>query len=147
MKKVLSLLLIITGAILFTGCSKSIPDVLSPRDQSMKYLVGDGNKLWHLKQVYVNGIQQTLTDAQMKYTLTYTINPAVAYSGTFTDSDGYKGNWKLINDSELYEVVTNNPSGNAASTVIINDINETKLDIESTNNSILTTVRKVYYAY
>lgn len=147
MKKVLSFLLILTGAILFTGCSKSAPDVLNSRDQNVKYLVGDGNRLWHLKQVYVNGIQQTLTDAQMKFTLTYTINPVVAYSGTFTDSDGYKGTWKLINDFQLYEVVTNNPSGNASSTVIINEIDETKLDIESTNNSILTTVRKVYYAY
>lgn len=147
MKKVLSLLLIITGAILFTGCSKTTPDVLSPRDQNMKYLVGDGNKLWHLKEVYVNGNQQTLTDAQMKYTLTYTINPAVAYSGTFTDSDGYKGTWKMPNDSQLHEVVTNNPSGNAASDYIINEINETRLDYEATNNLTLTTVRKVYYAY
>lgn len=147
MKKVLSLLLIITGAILFTGCSKSTPDVLSLRDQNMKYLVGDGNKLWHLKEVHVNGIQQTLTDAQMKYTMTYTINPAVAYSGTFTDSDGYKGTWKMLSESQLREVVTNNPSGNAVSEYFINEINETKLDIESTNNSILTTVRKVYYAY
>lgn len=146
MKKVLSFLLIITGAILFTGCSKSTPDVLSPRDQNMKYLVGDGNKLWHLKEVHVNGIKQTLTDAQMKYTMTYTINPAVAYSGTFTDSDGYKGTWKM-SESQIAEVVTNNPSGYAKSEYDINEINETTLDIVAYNNTILTSVRKVYYAY
>ncbi len=147
MKKVLSLLLIITGAILFTGCSKTTPEPISVRDQNMKYLVGDGNKLWHLREVHVNGTQQTLTDAQMKYTLTYTINPAVAYSGTFTDSDGYKGTWKMLGEYVLREVITNNPSGNAESIIYINGINETKLDIESTNNPTLTTVRKVYYAY
>lgn len=147
MKKLLSLLLIITGAILFTGCSKTTPDVLSPRDQAVKYLVGDGNKLWHLKEVYVNGNQQTLTDAQMKYTLTYTINPAVAYSGTFTDSDGYKGTWKMNSETSLREQITNNPSGSAIVENFINEINDTRLDVEVYNNAILLVIRKVYYAY
>lgn len=145
MKNVLSSILIVCFTILFAGCSKNDGGSISPRDQNVKYLTGDGNRYWHLKNVYLNNLQQTLTDSQMKYTKTYTINPAQTYTGTFVNSDGYMGKWRMLTDLQLNEVFSNNPSGGVIVDYYINEITDTVLDIEYTAN--LKTVREVYYAY
>lgn len=146
MKNVLtSICFICFTALLLAGCSKPPKDVITPRDQNVKYLTGDGNRYWHLKSMYVNNLQQTLTDAQMKYTKTYTINPAQAYTGTFVNSDGYTGKWRMITDLQLIETFNNNPGGALIVDYFINEISETVLDIEYTAN--LKTVREVYHAY
>jgi hypothetical protein len=145
MKSIFTFLTLLFVAALFTGCSKTTEAVLSPEDQAVKYLTGDGNRYWHLKKIYVNGIAQALTTSQLQYTKTYTINPSLPYSGSFTNYDGYIGTWKLQGIYTLKETITNNPAGPVPAAYDINLLNETTLDIELTAN--LKTVREVYNAY
>lgn len=146
MKNVLTTLMTMCfAAILFSGCSKPDGEIMTPRDQNVKFLTGDGNRVWRLKNIYVNNLQVVMTDAQMRYTKTYTINPAQAYTGSFVNSDGYTGKWRMITDLQLNEVFSNNPAGGVAIDYYINEISATLLDIEYTSN--LKTVREVYHAY
>lgn len=145
MKTVITLFTITICFILFTGCTKSDPPVISQQQQNVNNLVGMGNKVWRLRQVYIQTIPQTLTDAQMKYTKTYTLDPASSFSGSFTNSDGFSGTWKLNTSRELKETITNNPAGSIQLLYDVNDITEFKLDIQYTQN--LKTVREVYNAY
>lgn len=152
MKKALHHVLLgfVATAFLF-GCSKSGDAPALTREQKVAgYLTGVGNRYWHLKEVYVNGSQQVLTDYQMKYTKTYTIDPTntdpTRPRGTFVNSDGYSGEWKLTGGGDyIYETITNNPVGPVAVSYFINDISESLLDIEYTAN--YKTTREVYYAY
>ena len=145
MKTIFTFLTLLFVATLFTGCSKNTETPLSPEEQAVKYLTGNGNKYWHLKKIYIKNIEQALTTAQQQYTKTYTINPALPYAGSFTNYDGYIGTWKLQGIYTLKETITNNPAGPVPAPYDINLLNETTLDIELTAN--LTTVREVYYAY
>ena len=145
MKTVIILFTITICFILFTGCTKSDPTALTQQQQDVNNLVGMGNKVWRLKQVYVQSIPQTLTDAQMKYIKTYTLDPASSFSGSFTNSDGFSGTWKLNTSRELKETIMNNPAGSIQLLYDVNDITEFKLDIQYTQN--LKTVREVYNAY
>lgn len=145
MKTVISLFTITICFFLFTGCTKSDPPALTQQQQDVNNLVGMGNKVWRLKQVFIQAIPQTLTDAQMKYTKTYTLDPSSLFSGSFTDSDGFSGTWKLNPSRELKETIMNNPSGSIQILYDVNDVTESKLDIEYTQN--LKTVREVYNAY
>jgi len=145
MKTILNLLLITFCLILFVGCSKTDAPVITVRDQRVKYLVGIGNKVWHLNQVYVNTVQQTLTTAQMKFTKTYTIDPTDQYSGTFTNSDGYTGTWRLSTDADLRELIVNNQVSPVPVDYVITSMTETALDMYYIANFKL--VREVYNAY
>jgi hypothetical protein len=146
MKILITLLTIVFCTILFTGCSKDGDTPLTAEQQSVKYLVGDGNRYWHLSKLYVNSVPQTLTDAQSKYTKTYTIGIGQNISGTFTNSDGYNGTWKLLfANVQLQETINNNQAGPVQVIYDINKISQDTLDIMSTAN--LKTVREVYYAY
>lgn len=145
MKTVITLFTITICFILFTGCTKSDPPALTQLQQDVNSLVGIGNKVWHLKQIYIQTIPQTLTDAQMKYTKTYTLDPSGANKGSFTDSDGFTGTWKINDSRELKEIIMNNPAGAILKDYEINDITDTKLDIWYLAN--LKIVREVYYAY
>lgn len=145
MKTVITLFTITICFILFTGCTKSDPTVISQQQQDVNNLVGMGNKVWRLKQVYIQTIPQTLTDAQMKYTKTYTLDPSSSFSGSFTNSDGFSGTWKLNTSRELKEIIMNNPGGSVQLLYDVNEITEFKLDIQYTQN--LKTVREVYNAY
>ncbi len=144
MKSILTLLTL-TFFFILTGCSKTDAPVISQQQQDVNYLVGIGNKVWHLKQVYIQTVPQTLTDAQMKYTKTYTLDPTSPFAGSFTDSDGFTGTWKLNASRELKETIINNPAGSIQILWDVNDITDGKLDIQYTQN--LKTVRHVYYAY
>ncbi len=150
MKKILSFLTLLFFVLLINGCSKTTEVVETPEAKVARLLTGEGNRYWHLNKVYVNTVLQPLTDAQMKYTKTYTADPgntdpANAKKGTFVNSDGYTGKWTLLNATQLYETYTNNPSGPVAVTYIINEISANTLDIEYTAN--MKTVREVYYGY
>ena len=145
MKTTLTLLTLTFAFILFTGCSKTDAPVISQQQQDVNYLVGIGNKVWRLKQVFVQTVPQTLTDAQMKYTKTYTLDPSSSFSGSFTNSDGFNGTWKLNTSRELKETIINNPAGSVQVLYDVNGITDSKLDIQYTLN--LKTVREVYYAY
>lgn len=150
MKTRLTNLLILLGIFLLTGCTKSSKVPETREEKVVGYLTGAGNKYWHLKEVYVNAVKQVLTDAQLRFTKTYTIDPTntdpTRPRGSFVNSDGYNGTWKLIGGGEtLYETFLNNPAGPVAITFIINDVSSDKLDIEYTLN--MKTQREVYYAY
>lgn len=145
MKTILTFLTIASCFILFSGCSKTDAPVITQQQQDVNYLVGIGNKVWRLKQVFVQTVPQTLTDAQMKYTKTYTLDPASAFSGTFTNSDGFNGTWKINTSRELKETIMNNPAGSVQVIYDVLNLTDSKLDIQYTMN--LKTVREVYYAY
>ncbi len=145
MKTILTFFFIICCFILFTGCSKTVAPVISQQQQDVNSLVGIGNKVWRLKQIYLTTVPQVLTDAQLKYTKTYTLDPASPFSGSFTNSDGNNGTWKMTTDRVLKETIINNPSGPVKVEYDVNEITETKLDIQSVQNNKL--VREVYYAY
>jgi hypothetical protein len=151
MKTRFTFLAILISTILFMGCSGS-KEVPETRDERIvRYLTGAGNKVWRLKEVWVNQVQQTLTDYQMKYTKTYTSNPSNAdplniKTGTFVNSDGFSGKWTL-DGTDLKENYLNNPNGPLPARYAINTITETKLDIEASSATPpLLLVREVYYA-
>jgi len=151
MKTLLTSLMILSFFILFSGCSKTTDTPETKEARVARLLTGNGNRYWHLTKSYVNTIAQTLTDAQLKYTKTYTADPSNAdpansKTGVFSDSDGFAGKWKIISaGDQLYETITNNPAGPVAKTYIINEITESTLDIEYTAN--MKTVREVYYGF
>lgn len=132
-------------ALLFIGCTKGGDDKLKPEEQLVRYLTSEaGNRVWRISELYENGIKIPLTVDQMKYTKTYTRIGAQAYSGTFTDSDGYAGKWVLSSVVLLIEVITNNATGDIKTDWIINTLNQHTLDMESTANG--KTTRIVLYA-
>lgn len=153
MKIRLTFLTILTGIFLITGCTKSSEVVETREEKVVRLLTGTGNKYWHLKEVYVNGVKQTLTDAQLKFTKTYTIDPTntdpLRYRGFFVNSDGFNGTWKLIGSGDaLYETISNNPAGPIVIPYLsFNELTADKMDVEYTNNVVMKTQREVYYAY
>ncbi|MES2005683.1 MAG: hypothetical protein V4450_14285 [Bacteroidota bacterium] len=153
MKASVTILSLLICSILFTGCSKT-NDVPETREAKVvRLLTSLGNRYWHLKEVYVNGVKQSLTDSQIKFTMTFTSDPSNSDPsnpkiGTFTDSDGFAGSWRLKDTGGEIELkYTNNPAGPLALTYTINAISETLFDIEYTNNQLLKSERKVFYAY
>jgi len=147
----LTFLTILTGIFLITGCTKSSEVVETREEKVVRLLTGTGNKYWHLKEVYVNSVKQTLTDAQLKFTKTYTIDPTntdpLRYRGFFVNSDGFNGTWKLIGSGDaLYETITNNPAGPIVIPYLsFNELTADRMDVEYTLN--MKTQREVYYAY
>lgn len=136
--------------LLFVGCSKDSGTTETPETRVARLLTNNGNKVWHLNKVYENTIEVTLTDMQKQYTKTFTadpgnIDPLSAKKGTFTDGSGNTGEWTLLNASQIYVKIANNPAGPVAITYVINVISDTVLDIEYTAN--MKTVREVYYGY
>ena len=151
MKPFFSLLVILFCLVLFLGCSKTADTIETKDELVARLLTGGGNKVWRLTGLYLNDIAQILTDTQTKFTKTYRADPTNAdpanpKTGTFTNSDGYIGTWKLINGAaQLYEKFTNNPVGPVAVPYIINSISDSKLDIEYTQN--FKSVREVYNGF
>lgn len=142
---------ILTGIFLSTGCTKSSEVVETREEKVVRLLTGTGNKYWYLKEMYVNSVKQTLTDAQLKFRKTYTIDPTntdpLRYRGFFVNSDGHNGTWKLIGSGDaLYETISNNPAGPIVIPYLsFNELTADKLDVEYTMN--MKTQREVYYAY
>ena len=145
MKTAFNFFAIIFCFILFAGCSKTDVTPLTKEEQIAKYLTGDGNKYWHLKKVYQNAVEQTLTTSQRNYTKTYTIGIGETQRGKFTNSDGYTGTWTVLNQFQVYEEFNGNPRGGVPLTYKILSITDTTLDIEYLASFITT--REVYYAF
>ena len=146
MKITLRFFLIAVIALIFGACTKSAEDVpLTSEQQAIVSLTGVGNKVWKLKKVFTNSVQNVLTVDQMKYTKTYTITPGQAQSGTFVNSDGIKGKWSLNGPKNLIEVISNNQAGPVQISYLINELSDAVLDIEYTANFI--TIREVYNAF
>jgi hypothetical protein len=145
MKTLTTLLITLVSFFLLTGCSKTQAPVVSGDVATAQFLTGVGNKYWHLKEVYVNNVPQVLTDYQMKYTKTYTINSSKPTSGTFTDSDGLTGTWNVTDAKHIEEAFVTGGGVGLLISYTVNDINDTKLDVIYSSNNKLE--REVYYAY
>lgn len=146
MKTLVNLLQVIIFAVLVTGCSKTDAPVLTPQEQAVKYLVGDGNRVWRLKQIFVNNAEQALTDYQKTYTKTYTIDPAKPTAGKFENSDRLTGTWRIGSDGlTLTETFVSAGGVGIILPYQLNDINATLLDMAYASNNKI--VREVYYAY
>ncbi len=131
---------------LLASCTKDGGNSIKPVEQLAQYLTGgNGNRVWHIGQVYENRMQQQLTASQMQYTKTYTEIGTQSCMGSFTDSDGYSGKWALTSVTQLVEVITNNAAGDIRTEWLINQLDAHTLDIESTNNG--KTTRIVFYAF
>lgn len=88
----------------FSGCVKN-PDtpVLTKEEQVAQMLSGSGNKVWRLRGVKENNVEVALTTSQLKYTKTYTLVAPNTIRGTFTDYDGYTGDWTMKGASSMEE--------------------------------------------
>jgi hypothetical protein len=148
MKSRFTYYLLLASVLTLAACSKDGGDTtpVSPEQKVVNYLVGTGNRYWRLSKVYVNGVQQALTDAQMKYWKVYTINPSVIYGGTFTTYDGFSGTWRVNGATQFSETITNSPAGPVLSSFVLNQISDNLLDCEETNNTTRMTVRYVFNA-
>jgi hypothetical protein len=136
-------LLTLTCIILFSACAPSVVVPADPRDAIIKVLTGSGNKRWFLRKIYLNNVQQTLNDNQLKYWKDYTVNPSQPYMGVWVDENGWEGKWRMPNTQEIPETVTNNTSA-VIKPYVINSATATELDVEYTLN--LVTTREVYHA-
>lgn len=150
MKARVTLLTILICSILMIGCSKTADAPETREDRVVRLLTGLGNRYWHLKEIYINGVKQTLTDYQLRYTKTYTSDPSNSdplntKMGTFVNSDNLVGKWRLRDNGDtLRETFTNNPTA-VEINYTINSITETTLDVEYILNGKIQ--REVYYAF
>lgn len=140
-----TLLTILICALVFSGCSKT-EEVVANNVKVARMLSGLGNRYWHLKEVYINGTMQTLTDYQKTFTKTYTINAASQASGVFTNSDALQGTWEVnASGTGWTEKFTTSGGVPVTLTYTINAISEVSIDATYQSNG--KTVREVYYAY
>lgn len=145
MKTTFQFFAILFCVILITGCSKTGDVVLSPEAQVVKYLTGGINRVWRLNQLFVKGVEQTLTGDQKKYTKTFTVDPAQKLIGAYTDSDGNYGEWFVTGGQTFQITFTTSGGGQYVVPYTIRGIGDDKLDIQYTLNQ--QTIREVYYAY
>lgn len=136
-------LLTLTCIILLGACAPNVVVPADSRDAIVKNLTGSGNKRWFLSKIFQNNIQVTLSDAQQKYWKDYTTTSSQSYMGTWVDSDGLEGKWRMPNTQEIPETITNNTSA-VIKPYVINNVTATELDVEYTLN--LVTTREVYHA-
>ncbi len=140
--------LLVSGALFFTGCGKEMVPLKSQHELLFEYLTGTGNKQWFLKTIYVNGVMQSLTDAQKKYYKTYTVVPGSQFYAKFFDDDGNSGKAVLLSPLQLNENITNGPLGGLPRNYLVIELKEKILDIEVANPPGYPSqvVREVYYA-
>lgn len=133
-------------ATLFTSCGKDTS--ISAEEQATQYITGTGNRYWHIRDIYINGVKVVLTNNQLQYTKTYTRKPfSDDYSGTFTDSDGMAGTWRLDGTTQLIETITNSQTGSVTITNTINKLSYSEIDMTYTDAVSGDKVRMVYFGY
>ncbi len=141
--------LLVSGALFFSGCGRG--EVIVPKSEHEKLFDNLtsvlGNKQWFLKAIYVNGVLQSLTDAQKRYYKTYT-KTQKPFTATFLDDDGNRGEAFLLSVIQLRENITNGPLGALTRDYVVKELTEKTLDIEVVNPPGTPTqiVREVYYA-
>ncbi len=145
MKITTTFLTILICSILFVGCSKTSDEVVPADVKVARLLTGLGNRYWHLKEVYVNNVPQTLSDPQKAYTKTYTVNASKPTTGIYIDSDNQTGTFNVTDANHIEEVFVTGGGVGLIVTNTINEITETKLDVIFSANGKLE--RQVYYAY
>ena len=146
MKTTLQFFAIVFCAILFSGCGKAgDTPAVSDEQKLANLLSGNGNKVWKLNKVLVNGVDQTLTMDQKKYTKTYTINISVKTGGSFTNSGGDYGEWFVTGSRAFSEFITTIGGSQYQVDYIIRDVSESLLDIQYNKNG--QTAREIYNGY
>jgi hypothetical protein len=91
-------------------------------------------KIWRLTGYNINQISQTLTAAQINYTLSFN------QAGTFVDNGGNTGTWQLLDSNTLSTVYINLPGGPLSQTYHIVQLSSSLLSLQYTanGNTILT---------
>lgn len=148
MKAFILTTLLVSGALFFTGCGKETVIPKSEQEILFDNLTSElGNKKWFLKEIYVNGALQPLTDAQKRYYKTYT-RTQKPFTATFLDDDGNRGEAYLLSVIQLKEVITNGPIGASTREYVVRELTAKTLDILITNPPGMPAqiVREVYYA-
>ncbi len=148
MKAFILTTLLVSGALFFTGCGKETVIPKSEQEILFDNLTSElGNKKWFLKEIYVNGALQPLTDAQKRYYKTYT-RTQKPFTATFLDDDGNRGEAYLLSVIQLKEVINNGPLGASTREYVVRELTAKTLDILITNPPGMPAqiVREVYYA-
>lgn len=148
MKAFILTTLLVSGALFFTGCGKETVIPKSEQELLFDNLTSElGNKKWFLKEIYVNGALQPLTDAQKRYYKTYT-RTQKPFTATFLDDDGNRGEAYLLSVIQLKEVINNGPLGASTREYVVRELTAKTLDILITNPPGMPAqiVREVYYA-
>jgi len=145
MKTLITFITILFCSILFLGCSKSSDTPVTPEAKLAALLTGSGNRYWHLSKQSINNVQQSLTDFQKTYTMTFTIDPSKTNAGVFTNSDGTTGTWVITGSVNFVESFVSTGGVGLQLTYLVNNITDNSLDIQYSANNKL--VEEVYYAY
>ena len=135
MKLLLNLLAFIV-VICTTACSKTTP-VVTPQMEAVQILTGNGNRIWKLQKIYEGNSPQTLTNSQTTYSKTYYIDNNNPFSGTFTDTDGYRGSWSVSTTLTLSELIYNSPSGAVQNYYAFKNITAKSFEITFSRGSLV----------
>lgn len=136
MKKLQSVFFFVAILLISFSCNKQEVSAGDSVD-SVKTRLNNGlSKTWQLTKMYSNGVEQTLTAGQSRYTKTF------KYDNTWFDSDGYIGTYTISSLSALQEITTNASGGNRTINYTIKSSTVVGLDVEYTLGS--TTYRLVY---
>lgn len=137
LKKIVFTLLTIC---IFFACAKEVPvDDLD----FQRHLVGgtgsydDTKKTWKLDSLAIDGKAFALTTNQKKYTKTFN------QDGTYTDSDGYSGNWEIPTIDNLTHVT----SGSTVGTKITTKFEVVEVNAAQFNLKLLNTTSKYEYFF
>ncbi len=151
MKALLSYIAILFSVILFVGCSKNIENAIPKDDRVANLLAGNGtiSKNWRLDKIFINEIEQPLTNEQKLNFKIYTADPLKTMPtnsnmGTFKNQEGLIGSWKLSSNGGDFvsETMVDNFGTCNKANYLINSISIITLDIEQTVN--YKTTREVY---
>ncbi len=149
MKTTLTLLTICFFTAIFCSCGKdAVPVVLTKEEQVAKMLTGNGNKVWRLRAMKVNNADISLTSDQQKYTKTYTMVAPQTIMGTFTDSDGYIGDWNMQGAGAIYEEFSQiGGAGFGVRPYKIITITDTELRMSYVGPVTMMKIEELYHAY
>jgi hypothetical protein len=135
-------------AAVFSGCEKnSGTPVLTKEEQVAQMLSGGGNRVWRLKALKENNVDVALTASQLKYTKTYTLVAPNTTRGTFTDYDGYSGDWYMKGASSMEETFVQMGGGFAKRDYIILSITENTLSMHYVDLRTAKKIEEHYRAY
>lgn len=133
---------VLFACFLFPGCTKN-PEPLTPLQQAAQNLVGNGNKTWHLQELYINTVSQVLSPQQKAFSKIYTLNAGSENSGIVITSEGKTGRWRMPTEEDLKEII-DHPTGPISIDYIITEMSVNRMDVYYVSNLVLT--REVYYA-
>lgn len=123
---------ILAALLILAACSKSSdPDLQTQRTGTLSNNAASSIGKWQLLAVYYNNIAQPLTSTQANFVKVYEAN------GQFFDTDGLKGNWKLVTQDTLVESYTNfNAAVSVEQKYKINSLSASQLNLSYVVNGM-----------